>query len=208
MRPALKVCGMRDADNIASVAALAPDYLGFIFYGRSPRYVGEMPSETLRKVPSSICKVGVFVDSAPEYIRETVDRYGLDMVQLHGGESLRLCREIRKMCPVIKAFRVRQAADLRSVVKYAGVCDFFLFDTPADGFGGSGRQFDWSVLSDFESPLPFFLSGGIGPGDADRIGLFGHPALAAVDVNSRFETAPGVKDVALLAEFIRKMNSK
>ena len=85
MRPALKVCGMRDADNIASVAALAPDYLGFIFYGRSPRYAGEMPSETLRKIPSSICKVGVFVDSAPEYIRETVVRYGLDMVQLHGG---------------------------------------------------------------------------------------------------------------------------
>ena len=208
MRLALKICGMREPHNITEVAALGPDYMGFIFYDRSLRYAGELSPRILRAIPDSVCKVGVFVDAPETYVADRIERYGLDMVQLHGNETVDLCRRIRRKCPVIKAFRLRNESDCNSLAEYADVCDYWLFDTPAEGFGGSGRRFDWSLLAGFESPLPFFLSGGIGPDDADRVRAFGHPALAAVDVNSRFETEPGVKDVPSLREFMRRMNLK
>lgn len=206
MKLALKICGMREPRNIAEVAALAPDYMGFIFYDRSPRYAGTLSPGTLRLLSDSVRKVGVFVDPSVEYAEKTIERYGLDLVQLHGHETTEVCRSIREKCPVIKAFRLRRETDLDIAGEYVDVCNYFLFDTPTEGFGGSGRQFDWSVLEEFESPLPFFLSGGIGPDDTERIRTFGHPALSVVDVNSRFEIEPGLKDVASLRKFMRDLN--
>ena len=208
MKLALKICGMREPHNIAEVATLAPDYMGFIFYDRSPRYVGTLSHEILRSLPDSVRKVGVFVNPSADYAEKTIERYGLDLVQLHGNETVEVCRSIREKCPVIKAFRLRQETDLNLVGNYVDVCDYFLFDTPTEEFGGSGCRFNWAILEKFESPLPFFLSGGIGPDDVERIRAFGHPALKAVDVNSRFEIGPGLKNVASLRKFIHDLNLK
>ena len=208
MTLALKICGMRDPRNIAEVAALAPDYMGFIFYDRSPRYVGMLSPGILRSLPDSVQKVGVFVNPSVEHAESTIERYGLDLVQLHGDETVEVCRAIRKKCPVTKAFRLRQNADLSVVGTYADACDYFLFDTPTENFGGSGSRFDWTLLERFESPLPFFLSGGIGPDDVAQVRAFCHPALKVVDVNSRFEIEPGLKNVTSLAKFIHDLNSR
>lgn len=202
----LKVCGMRDPHNIAEVAALAPDYMGFIFYEKSPRYAGNLAPEVVYILPSSICRVGVFVNASQEEIETTVRKYRLDRVQLHGAESPELCNALRKVCPVVKAISVRDAADVQeSTRRYEGAVDYLLFDTKTPLYGGSGEQFDWSSLDSYDGGTEFFLSGGIGLDDAQRLHGLDMPLLHAVDINSRFETEPGVKDTVKLERFFREL---
>lgn len=216
----IKVCGMRDVENIRAVAALGVDMIGFVFWKDSPRYVSMMSSEAgimpdyagdnVRSVGSGIKKVGVFVDDMPQNIVTRVYNYGLDYVQLHGSESpvmienLRrtLDPDIRKGVRIIKAISVETAEDVGKWREYDGVADMLLFDTKCTCVGGSGNRFDWSLLQSYDGGIPFMLGGGIGPDDIQRVKDFEHPMFAGIDLNSRFETEPGVKDVEALREFI------
>ena len=197
----IKVCGMREAENIREVTKLGIDWLGMIFWPKSKRYVAEPPSY----LPSQVKKVGVFVDASLEDIRQHIMDYDLDIIQLHGHETPEYVRALDPEI-IIKAFNIATAEDLAQTKPYEGIVDYFLFDTKAQLPGGSGEQFDWSVLSHYEGATPFLLSGGIGPDDAERIKAFHHPRCIGIDLNSRFELAPGLKDVNLLREFIKSIN--
>ncbi|HQH40280.1 MAG TPA: phosphoribosylanthranilate isomerase [Bacteroidales bacterium] len=204
MNSLIKICGTKDPDNIREVVALQPDLLGFIFYSKSPRYIGKNPDFALfREIPSGIGKTGVFVNTEPEAVLIQSKKLELDFVQLHGEESPNDCRILtHNGLQVIKAFQINSSFRFELLKQYAPFCRFFLFDTPTSTYGGSGKQFNWSVLDYYEGPVPFFLSGGIGPEDAGKLTGFSHPFLAGVDVNSRFETSPGIKDIAQLKKFI------
>jgi len=202
----IKVCGMRDPVNIRDVGMLRPDFMGFIFYPGSKRYVGDTPGNVLENVPEGVNKVGVFVNEELSSIIRLAGRYGFTHVQLHGNETPDECRQLGLSgLIVIKAFSLSGEKDMEPVKSYENTCDYLLFDTPSTGWGGSGKQFDWSLLKDFKSSLPFFLSGGIGAEDLDALKKLDHPGLFAVDVNSRFETAAGIKDIAALDRFIKKL---
>ena len=195
-----KVCGMRNAENIREVSALGIDLMGFIFWPKSSRYVSEPPSY----LPTDCKRVGVFVDASLEDIRQHIHDYQLDIVQLHGHESPEFAKAL-KPAIIIKAFNIATAEDLAQTIPYEGIVDYFLFDTKAQLPGGSGEQFDWSVLSQYEGTTPFLLSGGIGPDDAERIKTFHHERCIGIDLNSRFELAPALKDVHQLKEFLKKV---
>ena len=195
-----KVCGMRNAENIREVSALGIDLMGFIFWPKSSRYVSEPPNY----LPIDCKRVGVFVDATLEDIRQHIHDYQLDIVQLHGHESPKFA-EALKPAIIIKAFNIATAEDLAQTIPYEGLVDFFLFDTKAQLPGGSGEQFDWSVLSQYEGTTPFLLSGGIGPDDAERIKAFHHERCIGIDLHSRFELAPALKDVHQLKEFLKKV---
>jgi phosphoribosylanthranilate isomerase len=201
----IKVCGMRDSDNIRAVAQLDIDLMGFIFYPKSPRFVQKMPS-LAGIIPASIVRVGVFVNEMPQAIAERVSSYGLNYVQLHGGESRSMIESLRHtLAPkigIIKVLNIATADDLKKCAEYEDVVDCFLFDTKSEVLGGSGRQFDWSLLDAYKGSVPFLLSGGIGPDDVQSIRAFSHPRCMGIDVNSRFETEPGVKDVDKLKTFV------
>ncbi len=205
-RLTIKVCGMRYNDNISEVARLDIDLMGFIFAPGSPRYTPTVPTDA----PTE--RVGVFVNAAPQEIVQTILDFRLRYVQLHGDESPVMVAELKRQLAaaapdvkIIKAFGVAGADDLSRCKAYEGLADLFLFDTRCPTQGGSGRQFDWSVLQTYRGATPFLLSGGIGPGDAQRIRQFRHPMLVGIDVNSRFETAPGRKDAELLRDFIARL---
>ncbi|MFI3259712.1 MAG: phosphoribosylanthranilate isomerase [Rikenellaceae bacterium] len=195
----VKVCGMREAENIASVEALGIDLMGFIFYAKSPRFVRERPSY----LPTQCRRVGVFVNESVERVKELIEEYELDFVQLHGGESVEFCRELRESgVAIIKAISISEADDLAKATPYVGECDMLLFDTKCDGHGGSGVQFDWSILAGYRGETPFLLSGGIEIGSVETLREFSHPQLVGYDVNSRFELEPALKDVALVEAFL------
>ncbi len=204
----IKVCGLCRPENIRQVAALDIAWMGFIFYPPSPRFAGALPAAALETVPASIRKVGVFVNEEASRIRHYVQRYGLQAVQLHGDETPGFCSAVRETgVRVIKAFPVAEASDFAACARYEGHCDYFLFDTKTPLYGGSGRQFDWNTLKAYRGSRPFLLSGGIGEEDAERLAAFSHPLCAGIDLNSRFETEPGRKDVAKLARFIARLPS-
>ncbi len=195
----VKVCGMRDAENIREVDALGVDLMGFIFYEKSPRFVSEVPSY----LPKAE-RVGVFVNTVTDEILEKAEEFGLQYVQLHGSEGPEFCKALKdKGLKVIKAFSIASDSDLRSCAAYDGSCDLLLFDTKCNGYGGSGQQFDWSILNGYDGETPFLLSGGLGP-DSDIAG-FSHPKLAGYDLNSRFEVVPALKSTAALQIFIEKI---
>jgi len=201
----VKVCGMRDAENIREVEALGVDWMGFVFHRTSPRFVGELPDY----LPQRAKRVGVFVDEREEQIMETVQLFRLDMVQLHGRETSDFCSRIRsKGLKVIKAINVQNRFPSEEVSFYEGTCDYFLFDTKTPLPGGSGQKFDWSSLSAYRGTTPFLLSGGISPDDADRVEAFVHERCIGIDLNSRFETSPACKDTHLLQSFIDKIKRK
>lgn len=193
----LKVCGMKLGANILDVASLLPDYMGFIFWEKSPRYFsGELP-----QLPQSVKKVGVFVDAAEAEILEKINRYGLDAVQLHGKESPECCSQIKTPgISVIKAFSVDEAFDFEVLNAYEPYCDFFLFDTKGQSPGGNGIAFDWRLLRKYGLKTPFFLSGGIGPESAKALSNLDLP-IHAIDINSRFEIKPGLKDADAIKRF-------
>ncbi len=211
-----KVCGMREPGNIREVLDLNVDYMGFIFHPPSPRFAGSPAlAEWMQKndaLFSSTARVGVFVNAELDYILNTVHDYQLDWVQLHGNESPTYCRELKLLWTVstlrsahlCKAFSVDADFDFSDAAAYADTCSLFVFDTGGQATsGGTGRQWDWNRLREYNLPTPFLLSGGIGPQDAAAIRKLDHPQLAGVDLNSRFEVEPGVKEVKLLSDFLR-----
>ncbi len=197
---------MRDSQNIQSVAALQPDYLGFIFYAKSPRYAASVDKAVLASLPESIKKVGVFVNESVEQMRKTAEEYGLDVLQLHGGETPLQCLQLSEEgYTIFKVFSIAEAADFEYLEEYEGSCDYFLFDTKTPQHGGSGQKFDWSLLDNYKGETPFFLSGGIDPDDAEAIKNIQHPKFVAVDINSRFEIEPALKDVEKLKQFFERI---
>ena len=200
---------MREADNIRQVEALGIDWLGFIFWPKSSRFVHERPTY----LPANAKRVGVFVDADIEVVRETAAAYCLDIIQLHGKESPAYIKHLRSLCSdhvavIVKAFNIATPEDLIQTEPYEGITDYFLFDTKAKMVGGNGTQFDWTVLNDYQGNTPFILSGGIGPDDAEKVKAFHHPMLAGIDLNSRFETVPAHKDVNLLRTFIETIKNE
>lgn len=202
----IKTCGMRDADNIRAVSELGIDWMGFIFWAPSSRYVSEKPSF----LPTRQKRVGVFVDARIEEVKSKVDEYALDLIQLHGSESPAFCERLKANSrqQLIKAFNIATQEDLEQTIPYEGLVDYFLFDTKAKMVGGNGTQFDWSVLSAYQGNTPFLLSGGIGPDDAEKVRNFHHPQLAGIDLNSRFELSPAFKDIEKLKQFITEYNEQ
>ncbi|MEO9477645.1 MAG: phosphoribosylanthranilate isomerase [Cyclobacteriaceae bacterium] len=189
----LKVCGMREKDNIGELLLLKPDFIGFIFYAKSPRFVG---SFEIPKVPKETKKVGVFVNEDESVIMGCVEKHGLDYAQLHGNESVELAKSLKqKGVGVIKVFGVMDAFPNEEIRPYEDAVDYFLFDTKTPAHGGSGEKFDWSILKSYDSPKPFFLSGGIDVSDLEEIKKMNIEKLEVIDVNSRFEIAPGLKDI-------------
>lgn len=196
----IKVCGMRDAQNIRDVESLGVDWIGMIFWPKSKRYVAEVPSY----LPGHLKKVGVFVDSTLDDILQHISDYQLDIIQLHGQESPDFAKAL-KPHTIIKAFNIEKADDLLQTEKYEGIADYFLFDTKGKMVGGNGQKFDWSVLTAYQGKTPFLLSGGIGPEDIESVKSFHHPRYVGIDLNSRFESEPGFKDINQLKTFINNI---
>ena len=197
----IKVCGMRDAENIREAESLGIDLMGFIFWPKSSRNVSERPAY----LPTRCKRVGVFVDASLEEIRQHVEEYQLDLIQLHGHESLAFAESLRPLS-LIKAFNIACAEDLRQTEAYEGVVDYFLFDTKGKVVGGNGVKFDWSVLSAYQGSTPFLLSGGIGPDDVEAVNGFRHPQCIGIDLNSRFEVEPALKVIPKLRQFINQLH--
>lgn len=200
---------MREPENIRSLINLNPDFIGFIFYPGSPRYAGDSISELKQVISSSSAKkVGVFVNESIEQIKRIADLLSLDRIQLHGDERPEYCRSLHDDgFKIIRAFRLHTEFDFKQTAAYAPFCRMFLFDTASSSFGGSGEKFDWKILQYYTGEIPFLLGGGLAPEDAGRIKAFNHPAFAGIDLNSRFEKSPGVKDIALLENFIHQIKS-
>lgn len=210
---------MRDADNIRDISALGVDMIGLISYPPSPRYVQQFSSGAgiipdyapdMGKTP---LRVGVFVDDMPQNIVTRVYNYKLDYIQLHGNEPRETLENLRATIDpdinpkikIIKAISVSSAEDIKKYKEYVGAADLFLFDTKCKTVGGSGEQFDWQVLQAYDGDVPFLLSGGIGPDDAERIKNFHHPKCIGIDLNSKFEIEPALKDVEKLKQFLVKV---
>jgi len=220
----VKVCGMRDGENIRQVAELGVQWIGMVFWDKSPRNVTMIPTHAgiipdRSSIHSSqftvhnFKRVGVFVDEMPQNIITRVVNFRLDLVQLHGHESPTLIRNLRRTLDpdirpgiqFVKAISVGSRNDIAAYKDYEDCVDYFIFDTKCPEVGGSGGQFDWSVLQAYDGDVPFLLSGGIGPDDAERIKAFRHPRCIGVDLNSRFETEPGIKDINKLKAFIGQL---
>ena len=199
----IKVCGMRQQGNIEELVALKPNFIGFIFYEKSPRFVGEeLSEEYVKTIPKSIKKVGVFVNANPGYILDMVKKYDLQYAQLHGNEMPDLCRSLRqKGVNIIKAFSIDEKFNFAMLNNYKSFCDLFLFDTKGIMPGGNGVPFDWKLLKKYDNEKPFFISGGIGLDNIEEIiALSKTLPVYGIDVNSVFETEPGVKDISKLNE--------
>lgn len=196
----IKVCGLKGTVNIDDVAGLAPDFMGFICYDRSPRFIADLDPDVLKDVHEAIIKTGVFVNETEENVRKAIDRFGFDAIQLHGNESPTFCAEFKGEVIVIKAFGVDDGFDFSQLIRYKNVVDYFMFDTKTDKHGGSGQTFNWKILDRYTLKVPFFLSGGLSLDNLADIKQIQHPAFYAVDLNSRFETAPGLKDINRLNE--------
>lgn len=202
----IKVCGMREPENIEAVAALLPDFMGFIFYEKSKRYVeGTAMVEVLNNLPVSIKKVGVFVNATTQEIADKISTYSLDVIQLHGRENPRQCHEIKGLgVEVIKVFSVNDSFRFENVLLYENCADYFLFDTRGDLPGGNGYPFDWELLKQNISPKPYFLSGGLNPANIGQLKEL-HPKPFALDVNSGFELEPGLKNVETLKQLFQQV---
>ena len=230
----VKVCGMREPENIRDVAALGVDWIGFIFYPKSPRYVSQIRSRagiipdysvfmkheelsskelSSKEMMRQVKRVGVFVDDMPQNIVTRAVNYELDIIQLHGSESVimidnlrsTLAPSIRKGIKFMKALSISTAEDILRYKEYEGHVDYFIFDTQTPLVGGSGNHFDWNMLDAYDGNTPFIISGGVGPDDAERVLSIRHPMFAGIDLNSQFETAPAVKNVDALKDFLAKI---
>uniref|UniRef100_UPI0040484923 phosphoribosylanthranilate isomerase n=1 Tax=Flavobacterium sp. TaxID=239 RepID=UPI0040484923 len=199
----LKICGMKYSENIKEIATLQPDYLGFIFWEKSSRL---MDVASIPEIPKSIKKVGVFVNSSIQEIISKVKQYELDVVQLHRNESAFFCTEIKLLnVEIIKVFSIGTNFDFSVLEKFLPMVDYFLFDTKGKLPGGNGVTFDWNLLEKYPFDKPFFLSGGIGINELEAIKKFQKTKVAekciAIDVNSQFETKPGLKNKIELEKF-------
>ena len=203
----LKVCGLKNEHNITELMQLPIDYMGFIFYKKSPRFVGESLSfDLVRTIPKRIKKTGVFVNESIYSIFNRIAHYDLDMVQLHGDETSELCAELKPHVKVMKAFQIHDDFDFKRLESYLSVVDYFLFDSPTANYGGSGKQFNWQLLKRYNYHIPFFLSGGISEDHIEEIKLLNITQRIAIDINSKFETEPGLKNIEHIKQFILKLN--
>jgi len=197
---------MRDLENIQELILLQPDYLGFIFYSKSPRYINPDLSEEYSDIPNYITKTGVFVNEDTEKIISIAKKFKLQAIQLHGNESPATCIELQNAgFKVIKAFGINTEFEFQKLEAYVNACDYFLFDTKVAQHGGSGKKFNWKVLDQYPYDKMFFLSGGIESDDAETIVKIEHPLIYAIDINSCFEIAPALKDVKKVKSFIEKV---
>jgi phosphoribosylanthranilate isomerase len=207
----IKVCGMTQPEQVEKLSGMGVTFAGFIFYPKSPRYVFKHMTTTQIRKENNINKVGVFVNASVEEILHMVDECRLHMVQLHGDESPKFCEKIADYVSVVKAFRIGANDSMEWMIKpYMDVCDMFMFDTMGSGYGGTGKKFDWNVLKGQTIGKPFFLSGGIEPGDEQKLKEFTQEpvakALFAIDVNSRFEVSPGIKDMDKISTFCKNLD--
>jgi phosphoribosylanthranilate isomerase len=205
----LKVCGMRENQNMKDVLALNPDFMGFIFFEKSPRNLDEhWNPEILQDYPKDTKKVGVFVNAEIETVVEKVRRYQLDMVQLHGKETVDYCQKLMSLrIPVMKAFSVDKDFDFNDAEKFQNVCTQFLFDTKAEGgYGGHGKSFDWNLLEKYTLNVPFLLAGGIDLDNLKNLQIIKNKAFVGLDVNSRFEVRPANKDIAKLTQLRKELD--
>ncbi len=214
----IKTCGLRSPDNIRAISQLAIDWIGFIFYPKSQRFMGNdnnlrifLQSDEGKTIPQK--RVGVFVNATHDDLVKAVNTYQLDYVQLHGAEGPMYCEAIRqhldkygdKKPELIRAFRVGNAFDFGITTDYHPYCSHFIFDAKGQLPGGNGHQYDWSILDRYTGKTPFLLSGGIGPDDVNAIQQLRHSALVGIDINSKFEMKPALKDVALLTTFTQSV---
>lgn len=198
---------MKFTENRQEVEKLNVDFMGFIFYGPSKRFVGETPEPGLFNTEKP--KVGVFVDENAFEILALSRNLGFEWVQLHGKENPKTCQLLKRQgLKIIKAFSVDENFDFENTLPYEKVANYFLFDTKTENHGGSGQKFNWSILDKYDGHIPFFLSGGIGPEDAESILEINHPKLTGVDVNSGFEDEPGLKNMEKLEKFIIEIKTK
>jgi len=206
----VKVCGLKDEKNIIDLVRLGVDYLGFIFYEKSPRFIGasnKILADFLKKI--HLQKVGVFVDASEDFVLEQIQSYELNFMQLHGKESPRYCqnlqnkfRELGLQVKIIKVFSVGEGFDFSDCEAFMAYTDYFLFDTKGENLGGNGVAFDWNILQNYQLGKPFFLSGGIDLQHAEVLKKLHNPSLYAIDINSRFEIEAGLKDSEKIREFI------
>ncbi len=213
----IKVCGMRELPNLEGLTQVAVDWIGFIFYSKSPRYVeaegfgdSGLQKTFVQRTPAGqrIKKVGVFVNEELDVVKEKIEKYSLDAVQLHGQETVFYCQDLRETgVTVIKAFSIDAGFSFTLTDAYQYDCDYFLFDAKGLQPGGNGTTFDWSLLQKYTGKTSFFLSGGLSPGMEEAVRSFQHPQFIGLDLNSGFELGPGRKDLNLLAEFIHRVQS-
>ena len=198
----LKVCGLiDDPQNYQVVRIQGVTHAGFIFVDSSPRNVDNtFPTPGVKRI-------GVFVNASTDFIKASIEKHQLDVIQLHGNETPDTCRELRQFCEVIKSFGIHETSDLALTEDYHGSCDLFLFDTKTSSHGGSGIAFDWTVLADYSGNTPFLLSGGIGLSSLEDLKRFSHPLCVGLDINSRFELQPGIKNHQLIQTFIHELNN-
>lgn len=200
----IKLCGMTEQENYDALLSKGIDWIGFNFFPESKRFIGNR--NILEAKGKNHKRVGVFVNQESEFILEMAGKHRLDIIQLHGNESPVFCQKIQEYFPVIKVFRLEKDFDFTHCKSFAS-CRYFLFDTYSPKWGGSGKKFDWTLLSRYKGERPFLLAGGIGPEDADTIKKVRHKFLAGVDINSGFETAPGVKNIEAVHSFVKILKS-
>ncbi len=199
----LKVCGMKLENNISEISKLNPDFMGFIFWPKSKRFFNEKSIRIFDKIN----KVGVFVNQDYDFIIDKINNFELDFVQLHGEEDYQFCKKIKTQCKLIKVFNIGADFDFEILNSFESVCDYFLFDTKGDSYGGNGIKFDWKLLKKYPSKKPFFLSGGIDLKDFTEILEIKELKipLVGIDINSKFEYEPGLKNIKKVEELLKKM---
>lgn len=201
MKYKLKICGMKIPANITEVVALQPDYIGFIFYPGSKRFIGNLDPSLIKNIPASIKTTGVFVNEELETVKNAIITYNLKAVQLHGQENAAYCEALKGHAEVIKAFGIDENFDFDTLDEYQAYTDYFLFDTQTPDHGGSGKTFSWQLLGNYKNGKPYFLSGGIGIDQLAELEMIKDERLYAIDINSKFELSPGLKDTVLLSTF-------
>jgi len=200
----IKVCGLRNYENISNVIIAGAEYVGFIFHKASPRYFNDALSfDAMRTIKAT--KVGVFVNENAYSVLDKVAHYDLDMVQLHGNETPEYCSEMRKYVKTVKSFGLDEHFDFDILNNFIGKVDYFLFDTATTEYGGSGKTFDHNLLQKYELDIPFFLSGGISLEHCESIKRLNFKQMVGVDLNSKFESSPGVKEAFRIKQFIKQL---
>lgn len=204
----IKICGLRHPENIQDVLALRPDYVGFIFHPSSKRFVGKLDATWVSQL-AGVKKVGVFVDAGIDDVTNAVRSYNFQTVQLHGDESPAYCAALKNLgIPLIKAFGINEQFDWLTLSSYEDYVDYYLFDTKSPIYGGTGMQFDWTLLNGYKANKPFFLSGGIGAENIQEAWKLNDSRLYALDLNSKFEIEPGIKDIELLKRTLQTISDE
>lgn len=205
----IKICGMKNAENIRAIAKLQPDYVGFIFYEKSSRFVGHhFPVENINNLPLNIKKVAVFVNEKNDIVTEIYEQYQFDYLQLHGNESVKYCEALKaKNIKIIKAFSIDESFDFSILKAYETSCDLFVFDTKGTHYGGNGVSFDWHILEKYKGNIPFLLSGGIGLHNVAEALAFEHKKMIGYDLNSKLEISPALKSIEITKNIIETIHN-